>query len=97
QLDDRRELMLYMMRRRDGGIDPNSSGTLVEADGRWRHLDRTEFRIEPGSTWNSPQSGTVYPAGWTVRIPAEGLELRLQPTVADQELRLGELGINYWE
>jgi predicted secreted hydrolase len=97
QLDDRRELMLYVMRRRDGGIDPYSSGTLVGADGRWRHLDRASFRIEREATWKSPQSGAVYPAGWTVRIPGEGLELRLQPTVADQELRPAALNLTYWE
>jgi len=33
QLDNQTELMLYLMRRKDGSTDPYSSGTLVKADG----------------------------------------------------------------
>ena len=35
QFDDNTELMLYLMRRRDGSIDPVSSGTFVDAE--WPH------------------------------------------------------------
>jgi predicted secreted hydrolase len=33
QLDDQTEIMLYLIRRKDGSPDPYSSGTLVKADG----------------------------------------------------------------
>ena len=39
QLDDQTECMLYLMRRKDGSVDPYSSGTLVSANGSTRHLD----------------------------------------------------------
>ena len=39
QLRDGRELMLYLLRRREGGIDPFSGGTLVATDGTPRRLD----------------------------------------------------------
>src|SRR5205085_2480767 len=45
QLSDGRDLMLYLIRRQDAGIDPYSSGTLVEADGRTTHLRRDAFRV----------------------------------------------------
>ena len=34
QLSDGSELMVYLMRRADGGIDPFSSGTLIARTGR---------------------------------------------------------------
>ena len=98
QLDDGRELMLYRMRLRNGGTDPFSSGTIVERDGRTRHLKREEFLIESRTTWRSPQSGAAYPARWRVTLPREGIALEVMPTVANQELRTRRsTGINYWE
>jgi predicted secreted hydrolase len=98
QLDDGRELMLYVLRRKDGGIEPLSSGTLVGAAGSWRHLERREFAIEAIGRWTSPASGARYPHGWIVRVPGEGLELEVTPTVRDQELRADASGgIVYWE
>ena len=41
--------------------------------------------------------GAVYPAGWRVRVPGEDLELRISPTVADQELVTEMMGVTYWE
>ena len=32
QLDNGVDIMFYRMRHRDGGIDPYSSGTIIEAD-----------------------------------------------------------------
>ena len=69
QLDDRRELMLYQLRRADGTRDPRSSGTLVDAQGKSQHLAAAEFTLAPGRTYRAP-SGAVYPVSWTVTIPA---------------------------
>ncbi len=46
QLDDRRELMLYMIRRRDGRLEPASSGTLIAADGSTQHLGLSAFQVK---------------------------------------------------
>jgi len=98
QLDDGRDLMLYVMRLANGGIEPHSSGTLVDAEGRTRHLERDAFRIEATGQWESPESGAAYPSGWKVRVPSEDLALDLTPTVRDQELRTTALtGVTYWE
>lgn len=93
QLDDGRELMLYRMRLRDGGLDPASSGTLVEADGSYQHLDSAAFAVEPGATWSSPRGGT-YPAAWRVRVPAAAIDVEVRPLIAAQEL---DVGFRYWE
>lgn len=98
QLDDGRDLMLYRMRLEDGGADPHSSGTLVERDGRARHLPSGAFTIEATGAWTSPKTGGVYPALWRVRVPGEGLDLIVEPVLADQELVTGgAAGVSYWE
>ena len=46
QLDDGREVMLYLLRHRDGSLDPASSGTLVDAAGKTRHLSLNDFQVK---------------------------------------------------
>jgi predicted secreted hydrolase len=98
QLDDGWEVMLYLLRHRDGTIDPASSGTLIDPQGQARHLKLADFHLTPTATWKSPHSGAIYPAGWKLAIPGAGYSLRLTPYLADQEIRAGEAGgITYWE
>jgi len=98
QLDDGRELMLYALRRADGTPAPFSAGTLVGADGSSVRLSRDDFAIEVRGRWESPHTGAVYPAGWTLRVPSAGLELTCEPTVPDCELRTGgSTDVTYWE
>lgn len=98
QLDDGRELMLYLMRRRDGRVDPVSSGTLVAPEGSARHLRLPEFQVTAIGTWKSPRTGGRYPARWRIAVPAAKLDVTLEPVMADQELvTTGGAGIVYWE
>ena len=98
QLDNNRELMLYVLRLKDGTLEPASSGTVVAADGTWKHLDLSMYTIENTGTWTSPHNGATYPSGWKISVPNEGTELRITPTIKDQELvSRSILGITYWE
>jgi len=98
QLDDRTELMLYLMRRKDGTVDPYSSGTLVKADGYTRHLKLNEYRVEVLGRWRSPGSGAEYPMRWRVTIPAEQIELEINPVFQNQELITNRsTRVTYWE
>jgi predicted secreted hydrolase len=94
QLSDGRDLMLYRLRRRGGGLDPVSSGTLIEPDGRARHLDAAAVEVAAAGRWRSPRSGATYPSGWRLRVPAADLEVALEPLLLDQEL---DVGFRYWE
>ena len=94
QLEDGRELMLYRLRQRDGGVAAASAGTLVAADGTAQGLGRGAVDVATLDHWTSPRTGARYPARWRVRVPAAGLDLTVVPRLADQEL---DLGVRYWE
>jgi predicted secreted hydrolase len=98
QLGDGVELMLFQLRRKSGGADELSAGTLVRADGTTRALSRADFAIEVRSRWRSTHTGGEYPSAWTIAIPGEGFMLTLEPLLADQELRTTHsTGVTYWE
>ncbi len=93
QLDDGSDLMLYRLRRKDGGTDRFSAGSYVTADGAVTRLTAGAFTLEATGEWTSP-AGVRYPSGWRVRVPGEGLDLQVAPRIRDQEL---ELAFRYWE
>jgi predicted secreted hydrolase len=98
RLADGRELMLYRLRSADGRAAPESAGTLVERDGRTRHLTAADFTLEPESFWSSSRSGARYPATVRVRVPLAGLDLAVRPEVAAAELDArASTGTVYWE
>ena len=93
QLDNRYDLMLYRLRRKDGSTDPASAGSLVRPQGGKVALQEEDFEITVTRYWESPEGGR-YPAGWRLRLPRQGLQLRVEPYLADQEL---DLSVRYWE
>jgi predicted secreted hydrolase len=98
QLDNDAELMLYVIRRRDGTPDTTSAGSLVTSDGTVIHLRHDQLRIEPLGRWRSAKSGAVYPMGWRVAVPRFGIALTLQPLMKEQELVTKEsTQVTYWE
>ena len=98
QLDNESEVMLYLIRRKDGSPDPYSSGTLVKADGTTKHLGLNQFRVEILERWKSVKSGANYPMKWKVAIPAEEIELEITPVFRDQELITNRsTRVTYWE
>ena len=96
-LDDGTDIMLSLVRAADGTF-PIVYGTLVEADGRVRRLERDAFSVRPTGSWTSPRTGATYPAGWLIELPADRILIELVPTVADQELDTrATTGVIYWE
>jgi predicted secreted hydrolase len=98
QFADRRELMLYRLRLRDGSADPASTLTWTDAAGR---TQRMPFTWEVLTRWTSPATGATYPA--RIRIattdPATGqpVAFTAEPLVAAQELPGTLGGVPYWE
>ena len=97
-LSNGQDLMIYLLRRKDGSLEPASSGTLIDRSGKATHLKLSEIGIEPLSHWKSSQSGAVYPSRWRITISMSNLQLILAPLVANQELVTGgSTGVTYWE
>jgi predicted secreted hydrolase len=92
QLGDGRSLMYARARRDDGGV--YAFGLLVEASGATRYLGASDITFEAQETWQSPRSGARYPSRWRLQVPSAGVDLRVTPWLADQEL---PLAITYWE
>jgi len=94
QLDDETELLYFQIRREDGSIEPVSSGTLVDRDGRTRRVSATAVSLTVLHRWTSPETGATYPALWRLRVPEEGLDLLVEPWIPNQEMRTSFV---YWE
>jgi predicted secreted hydrolase len=97
QLDDRRELMSYRLRMKDGSPAAESSGSLVDARGGVRYVPRAGVLVDAVGTWTSPHTRAVYPSGWRIRVPSARLDAMLVPVVLDQELFGTAGGVSYWE
>ena len=100
QLEEGTELMLYRLRHADGTIDPYSSGTYIDANGKSLFLSAKDFAMIPaqdsGSKWLSPATKASYPLRWHVSIPRLNMELDVTTPLKNQELT-GSFGPSYWE
>ena len=97
-LSDGRDLMVYYLRKKDGTVEKESSGTLVQRDGTSRHLRLSEIETTVLSHWKSGKSAGRYPAAWRIRIPGASIDVTVNPIVAGQELvTTAAMPITYWE
>jgi predicted secreted hydrolase len=98
QLADNSELMLYRLRHKDGSIDPYSSGSYVDANGKTQFLSSSDFTMTPAdaATWTSPATKASYPIQWHVSIPRLKLQMDVTTPLKSQELT-GKFGTTYWE
>jgi predicted secreted hydrolase len=98
QLDDGRDLMLFQLRTKSGGIDPYSSGTSIDARGAAQHLTSRDFSLQPVRYWVSPKTKARYPVSWRVRVPSLAIDLACETALDTQELVAREAaGMSYWE
>lgn len=100
QLSDGSELMLYRIRLEGGNASPFSAGTFIPENGGGppRPIAWSDVALAPLTTWTSPRSKAVYPAAWSLAVRSLGLEARVTPLVADQELVTEKsTGVTYWE
>ena len=97
QLDDRREVMLFLLRQEDGSTD-FAGGTVISADGDATYLDRGAFQVAVTEHWQSPHTEGVYPSRWRLSIPQAQLDLDVVAEADDQENRSRLIdALYYWE
>lgn len=94
QLDNGSELMVFQIRRKDGSVDPYSSGTWISSDNQVVKLVKNDFSIEIMDHWKSDNSGGNYPSRWVINVEKINLHIELEPLVPDQEMNLT---YTYWE
>ncbi|MEH6626394.1 MAG: lipocalin-like domain-containing protein [Motiliproteus sp.] len=92
QLQDGSELMYYGFRNHDGS-DGLKYLARISAEGEKISLDTEQLDVTAVDQWHSPD-GTVYPSGWRLKLPTQGLDLYIEPRVSDQ---LMDLSVRYWE
>lgn len=97
QLDDGRDVMLYVLRSEGGDAD-FARGTVVAAGGTARYITADDWTSRETATWHSPDSDAEYPARWRITIPSEDLALEVVPLMSAQE-NVSTLvdGLYYWE
>jgi len=99
QLDDNTELMLFRIRRKDGSLDPYSSGTFVDTQGRSMHLRESDVALRPlNDPWKSTATNANYPIHWRITVPKLHLDFETRTLLPSQELTgSSSLAPNYWE
>ena len=97
QLDDNTDIMLYVLR--DIRHQPvGEFGTYVAPDGSYSMIPPSAIVTTALSTWTSPVTGGIYPAGWEVAVASANLQIRLTPLLADQEVVASHsTETAYWE
>lgn len=97
RLRDGRDLMLYVLRRKDGSVSWRNA-TLVGRDGSVRLLAPGEWTARATGAWRSEATGANYPSGWELEVPGEALRLTVAPEVKAAENRSALVpGLFYWE
>lgn len=93
QLSDNTEIMIYLLRSKDGTVQPWSSGSYIDSTGTKTEIKQQDFQLVATSNHLSP-SGRTYPSQWRLVLPKQGLNLEIAPTMLDQELHTR---VVYWE
>lgn len=94
QLSNGSDVMCYQLRKKGGGVDTNSGGVVVAADGSATLLGSGDMKLGVQKHWKSPWSGATYPAQWRLRIPKTDTDVLIEPLLSDQEL---QVSVRYWE
>ena len=98
QFADNTELMLYMLKHRDGSWGPLSKGTFVTADGRAIPLTKDDIQLEPLRSWKSRYGAGEYQVDWRARLPKLGLDFVIRPVFDAQEVNSRKSTmVVYWE
>ena len=99
QLNDRSEIMLYLIRDASGQAI-STYAEYIGPDARELQFASSALKISVLDHWHSPATGITYPSGWqlTINDPRLRAVLTLQPELKNQELVVTQsTGNTYWE
>ncbi len=99
QLNNRTEMMLYVIRDASGQTISTYVG-IIGPDGQDLQIPGSALAISVLNHWTSPTTGITYPSGWQLAINDARFKanLTLQPELKNQELVVTQsTGNTYWE
>lgn len=100
RLGDGRSIMLYRMRREDGG-SAHLFGGIVDARGTVRIVQSNEVQLTALRHWTSPKSRARYPVSWKIVLSPAGeapITVEIDAELNDQELDTRKsTRVTYWE
>jgi predicted secreted hydrolase len=97
QLDDGTDVMVTTLYD-DKGALVDTYATFRRLGGEVKRLDGVDFTFTSlDAPWHSQRSDTTYHTEWRVKIPSEGIDLVLQPSMVQSEFSSQVLGVAYWE
>ncbi len=101
QLKDGRELMVYRMRLKSGGVDPFSTLAWIDAAGGVKHSSPDHFSWKERGFWQSKVTQARYPVHVEITtndpMTQKPVSLRLEPLAEAQEQTGALGGTAYWE
>ncbi|MBE2280647.1 MAG: carotenoid 1,2-hydratase [Ignavibacteriaceae bacterium] len=92
QLVDSTEIMFFRLRDFSGNTN-FAKGTFIFKDGATRLLKNEDVTLHATSNWKN-SDGIFYPSSWTLRVPSIDLELNINTSIPNQELKTF---VNYYE
>ena len=97
-LDDGSDLTVSVVWEQDGHKPISTYGTYVPADSDAVHLPGDDISLVATDSWESPETGAVYPMNWELSIDSLDLDLTLIPSMQDAEFALTAfVPVIYWE
>jgi predicted secreted hydrolase len=97
RLNDGRDVMLYLLRNRDGETD-FARATIVSPEGTPRFLTEDAWDVSVLDTWRSPETDAEYPVAWQLQSPVDGLTLIVTAEARNHENRSRLIpNLFYWE
>jgi predicted secreted hydrolase len=82
QLDDHREMMLFVVRQK--GTQVLVGASVTDGTCGTKEVPAADVSVTSLGTWKSPHTTCTYPAGWTVKVKDE--TFTVTPFIGDQEV-----------
>ena len=93
QLDNGMDFNLFSFRG-DDGKQIDATATILDGDNT---IVSKKMQLESHKTWTNPESGSVYPLDWTIRLPEQDIAFEISPVVTEQEMFLMRQYGAIWE
>lgn len=97
-LDDGSDIMVSVVWDQEDGSHIATYGTYVPPNSHPLHLPAEDISLAPTGSWTSPDTGGVYPMGWTLGVHSLDLDLTLDPIIESSEFHISQfIPVIYWE